>query len=126
MPPWSSTVGRSTSSCGVASGGWRSSTWATSSSRSPRPARPTPTPSATSGSWSRTSEEARRRLEEAGAEILRGRGLDFRDPWGNHVQVVEYSRVQFTKAPGVLGGMGLDGLEKSPEAMEELRKKGLG
>jgi catechol 2,3-dioxygenase-like lactoylglutathione lyase family enzyme len=71
-------------------------------------------------------EAARGRLRDAGAEILPGRGLDFRDPWGNHVQVVEYGRVQFSKTPAVLGGMGLDGLEKTPEALEELRKKGLG
>jgi predicted enzyme related to lactoylglutathione lyase len=67
----------------------------------------------------------RRALEEAGADILPGGGLDFRDPWGNHVQVVEYSEIQFTKAPEVLSGMGLDGLEKSPEALAELRAKGL-
>jgi catechol 2,3-dioxygenase-like lactoylglutathione lyase family enzyme len=50
---------------------------------------------------------------------------DFRDPWGNHVQVVQYSEIQFSKTPTTLAGMGLDGLEKSPEALEELRKKGL-
>jgi len=71
-------------------------------------------------------EEARRRLEAAGADILGGRGLDFRDPWGNHVQVVEYGEIQFSKTPGVLRGMGLEGLEKTPEALEELRRKGLG
>ena len=70
-------------------------------------------------------DETRRRLERAGAEILGGRGLDFRDPWGNHVQVVEYAQVQFSKTPGVLDGMGLAGLEKTPEALEELRRKGL-
>ena len=32
----------------------------------------------------------RQALEEMGAEILPGRGLDFIDPWGNHIQVVEY------------------------------------
>ena len=71
-------------------------------------------------------EEARRRLEAAGADILGGRGLDFRDPWGNHVQVVEYGEIQFSKTRGVLRGMGLEGLEKTPEALEELRRKGLG
>ena len=71
-------------------------------------------------------DDARRRLREAGAEIQPGRGLDFRDPWGNHVQVVEYGQVQFSKTPAVLAGMGLDGLEKTPEALEELRRKGLG
>ena len=70
-------------------------------------------------------EEVRRRLEEAGTEILRGRGLDFRDPWGNHVQVVQYSDIQFSKTPAVLAGMGLDGLEKSESALRELRDKGL-
>src|SRR5688572_17906445 len=30
---------------------------------------------------------ARRALEEAGADILPGRGLNFLDPWGNYVQV---------------------------------------
>jgi catechol 2,3-dioxygenase-like lactoylglutathione lyase family enzyme len=70
-------------------------------------------------------DEVRRRLEEAGAEILPGRGLDFQDPWGNHVQVVQYSDIQFTKAPSVLSGMGLDGLAKSEAALRELREKGL-
>jgi lactoylglutathione lyase len=68
---------------------------------------------------------ARRALEEAGAEILPGRGLNFRDPWGNFIQVVEYADVQFTKAGHVLRGMGLDDLDKSPQALEELRAKGL-
>jgi lactoylglutathione lyase len=70
-------------------------------------------------------EALRAALEEAGAEILPGRGLSFRDPWGNHVQVVEYGQIQFTKAPNVLTGMGLGGLEKTPEALRELSDKGL-
>jgi catechol 2,3-dioxygenase-like lactoylglutathione lyase family enzyme len=70
-------------------------------------------------------ERVRELAAEAGVELLGGRGLDFRDPWGNHVQVVQYSDVQFSKTPGVLAGMGLDGLEKAAEALEELRKKGL-
>jgi catechol 2,3-dioxygenase-like lactoylglutathione lyase family enzyme len=70
-------------------------------------------------------EQVRRRLEDAGAEILGTRGLDFRDPWGNRVQVVEYSDVQFSKTAGVLAGMGLDELGKSEGALGELREKGL-
>ena len=70
-------------------------------------------------------EAVRASLEEAEAEILPGRGLDFRDPWGNHLQIVGYGDIQFTKAPGVLRGMGLEGLEKRPEALRELREKGL-
>ena len=69
--------------------------------------------------------EVRRRLEAEGAELLPGRGLDFRDPWGNHVQVVEYGDVQFSKTAAVLGGMGLSELEKSEAAQRELREKGL-
>ena len=67
----------------------------------------------------------RRALREMDVEILPGRGLDFIDPWGNRWQVVEYRDVQFTKAPEVLRGMGLDDLEKSPRALEELREKGI-
>jgi catechol 2,3-dioxygenase-like lactoylglutathione lyase family enzyme len=70
-------------------------------------------------------ERVRELAERTGVELLGGRGLDFRDPWGNHVQVVEYSDIQFSKTPAALAGMGLDGLEKSPAALEELRKKGL-
>lgn len=65
----------------------------------------------------------RRALREMGVEILPGRGLDFLDPWGNHWQVVDYSEIQFTKAPEVLRGMGLAGLGKSEKALDELREK---
>ena len=68
----------------------------------------------------------RRALEDLDAEVLPGRGLSFRDPWGNHVQVVEYADIQFTKAPEVLRGMGAQGLAKSASAQRELRDKGLG
>ena len=61
---------------------------------------------------------------EAGVKLF-GRGNDFRDPWGNFIQVVQYSDVQFTKAPSVLEGMGLPDLGKSDRALGELRQKGL-
>jgi catechol 2,3-dioxygenase-like lactoylglutathione lyase family enzyme len=66
----------------------------------------------------------REALEAAGAEILPGRGLDFLDPWGNHVQVVDYGDIQFSKTPEVMRGMGLE-LPKSERALAELRQKGL-
>jgi lactoylglutathione lyase len=50
---------------------------------------------------------------------------DFLDPWGNCWQVVDYSDIQFTKAPRVLEGMGLTALEKTEHALDELRSKGL-
>jgi lactoylglutathione lyase len=68
-------------------------------------------------------ERALRAAQEAGADV---RGNRIRDPWGNNVEVVAYEDVQFTKAPGILHGMGLDGLEKTEQAREELRTKGLG
>lgn len=76
-------------------------------------------------------EAVRRAVEaERGCEVLSGGaggagGLDFRDPWGNYWQVVEYRDVQFTKAPPVLRGMGLEGLKKTDDAHEQLRKKGM-
>ncbi|MFL5931070.1 MAG: VOC family protein [Gaiellaceae bacterium] len=70
-------------------------------------------------------EAVRDALVEAGVEVSRGRSLDFRDPWGNQVEVVDYRDIQFTKAPWILEGMGLE-LEKSERAIAELREKGLG
>jgi lactoylglutathione lyase len=64
----------------------------------------------------------RRALEAAGVEVLPGRRLDFLDPWGNRVEVVQYDEIQFTKAPG----MGADDLGKTEAALAELREKGLG
>ncbi|ARS89158.1 VOC family protein [Natrarchaeobaculum aegyptiacum] len=64
------------------------------------------------------------RLEELEIETLDVPGLEFRDPWGNRVQIVEYGEIQFTQADHVLSGMGLD-LEKSDDALVELTEKGL-
>ena len=59
---------------------------------------------------------------EAGVDVFGGNS--FLDPWGNHVQLVAYADVQFTKAPQILRGMGLE-LEKTEAAKRELREKGL-
>jgi catechol-2,3-dioxygenase len=67
----------------------------------------------------------RRALQEAGVEILPGRGLDFRDPWGNRVEIVDYSDIQFTKSPEALRALGAEGLQKTESAKDELRRKGL-
>jgi lactoylglutathione lyase len=67
--------------------------------------------------------ETVQRLREAGVEIIGSH--DFRDPWGNRWQLVDYSEIQFTKTPRILRGMGLDGLDKSERALEELRAKDL-
>ena len=70
-------------------------------------------------------ERAREVLERAGVEVSPPPRLNFRDPWGNWLQVVDYRDIQFTKAPEVLRGMGLDGLSKRDGAIRELREKGL-
>jgi len=69
-------------------------------------------------------EGLRAKLEAAGVQVSHQPSVDFRDPWGNHIQVVDYRDVQFTKAPEILRGMGI-ALEKSDKAKTELREKGL-
>ena len=63
-------------------------------------------------------------VKAAGGELLDGPFLDFLDPWGNRVEVVAYSDIQFTKAPHVMRGMGLV-LDKTDKARRELAEKGM-
>jgi lactoylglutathione lyase len=69
-------------------------------------------------------EPVRRALRKLNVELLDKR-LNFRDPWGNRIEVVPYEDVQFTKASHVLKGMGAGALEKTSNAIDELRKKGM-
>jgi lactoylglutathione lyase len=59
---------------------------------------------------------------DAGADVS---GNRIRDPWGNNLEIVGYEDVQFSKAPEIMRGMGLDHLRKSEKALGELRDKGL-
>jgi len=70
-------------------------------------------------------EAARKALKAAGVDVLDGPFLDFRDPWGNRVEIVGYDNIQFTKAPNVLRGMGLMRLAKNESAKKELAAKGM-
>ena len=70
-------------------------------------------------------EAARKALADAGVETLPGPFLDFRDPWGNRIEIVAYENVQFSKAPNVLRGMGLAHLSKNKSAIKELTDKGM-
>ncbi|WP_230426856.1 VOC family protein [Cupriavidus yeoncheonensis] len=70
-------------------------------------------------------EAARAALKAAGVKPLDGPFLDFRDPWGNRIEIVGYDNVQFTKAPNVLRGMGLTHLTKNESAKKELAEKGM-
>jgi catechol 2,3-dioxygenase-like lactoylglutathione lyase family enzyme len=70
-------------------------------------------------------EAVRDALRRNGVDVQASGSLDFRDPWGNHIQVVDYRDIQFTKTAEVLAAMGLDHLEKSERAQRELREKGI-
>ena len=71
-------------------------------------------------------EAARKALEAAGVTLLDGPFLDFRDPWGNRVEIVGYDNIQFTKAPNVLRGMGLMHLGQERESEKGIGREGHG
>jgi catechol 2,3-dioxygenase-like lactoylglutathione lyase family enzyme len=60
----------------------------------------------------------------AGARFVEGPFLDFLDPWGNRLEIIEYSNIQYSKTPGVMRGMGL-ALDKNDKAKKELADKGM-
>ena len=70
-------------------------------------------------------ERLRAALRDAGLDVAPSGNLRVRDPSGNQLEIVDYRDVQFSKEAAVLRGMGLDGLEKSASARDELRDKGL-
>jgi lactoylglutathione lyase len=70
-------------------------------------------------------DAVRRALAEAGIEPLPGPFLDFRDPWGNRIEIVDYGNIQFSKAENVLRGMRLTHLTKNEKAITELTAKGM-
>jgi lactoylglutathione lyase len=65
------------------------------------------------------------RLNEMDIAQLPGPFMDFLDPWGNRIELIDYATIQFSKTPQVLKGMGLDALPKTEEAIAELREKGM-
>jgi catechol 2,3-dioxygenase-like lactoylglutathione lyase family enzyme len=67
-------------------------------------------------------EKVRKLALAAGARMVDGPFLDFLDPWGNRIEVVAYSDIQFTKAQHVLGGMKLN-LGKTDKALKQLAEK---
>jgi len=68
-------------------------------------------------------EAARAAVEREGLEIVPSRGLDFRDPWGNHFQVVDYRDIQFERSPGVKRKLGITHLEKTEAAKAEIAER---
>ena len=65
------------------------------------------------------------RLEQMGVPLLPGPFKDFLDPWGNRIELVDYATIQFSKTASVLRGMGLERLEKTAEARDELAAKAM-
>jgi len=88
-------------------------------------AEPSPTGGRHFGLVVEDKEAARASILAAGIHIEPGPFLDFRDPWGNLVEIIGYTNIQFTKADHVLRGMGLSHLEKNAEAVRELTEKGM-
>jgi len=64
--------------------------------------------------------------EASGLEVLAGRGVHFRDPWGNLFEIVEYGDVQFERTRGVKRKLGIETVEKTDAARREIEEKGLG
>jgi catechol 2,3-dioxygenase-like lactoylglutathione lyase family enzyme len=70
-------------------------------------------------------EALRAALREAGYDVRPSGSLRVHDPSGNQLEIVDYREVQFTKAPAVLEGMGIDGVDKTEAARAELAAKGM-
>ena len=64
-------------------------------------------------------------LHAAGVRPIDGPFLDFRDLWGDRIEIVGYDNIQFTKAPNVQRGMGLTHLTKNESAKKQLAEKGM-
>jgi lactoylglutathione lyase len=63
-------------------------------------------------------EKVRQRLVELGIPLLPGRFLGFLDPWGNHIEIVGYGSIRYTKSQAVLADMGLSDLRKNAPVVD--------
>ena len=70
-------------------------------------------------------EAVRAALSDRGIAVAPEGSVDFSDPWGNHIQVVDYRDIQFSKTPAALRAVGGEALVKRPEARREMSAKGL-
>jgi lactoylglutathione lyase len=71
-------------------------------------------------------QAVREAVEREGLRIVPGRRLDFLDPWGNRFEIVDYRDIQFDRVPAVKRKLGIEALEKTDAAREEIRDRGLG
>ena len=70
-------------------------------------------------------EAVRADLAGRGIPVAPEGSVDFDDPWGNHVQVVDYRDIQFAKTAAALRAVGGEGLAKRSGARREMTEKGL-
>jgi lactoylglutathione lyase len=70
-------------------------------------------------------EAVRSALSERGIDVAPEGSVDFSDPWGNHIQVVDYRDIQFAKTPAALRAVGGEHLAKRSSARREMDAKGL-
>jgi catechol-2,3-dioxygenase len=70
-------------------------------------------------------EAVRAALRDRDIAVAPEGSVDFSDPWGNHIQVVDYRDIQFSKTPAALRAVGGEELVKRPEARREMSAKGL-
>ena len=71
-------------------------------------------------------EAVRAAIEAEGLELVGiGHRLDFLDPWGNRIEVVGYADIQFERVPPVKRKLGIEGLEKTAKARQEIADRGL-
>jgi lactoylglutathione lyase len=70
-------------------------------------------------------EAVRAALAERGVGVAPEGSVDFADPWGNHIQVVDYRDIQFAKTPAALRAVAGEDLVKRAGARREMREKGL-
>ena len=72
-------------------------------------------------------EAVRAAVVAEGLELVGiGHRLDFMDPWGNRIEVVAYADIQFERVPPVKRKLGIEGLEKTERARQEIAERGLG
>jgi catechol 2,3-dioxygenase-like lactoylglutathione lyase family enzyme len=69
-------------------------------------------------------DAVKRAMDKLGIKSINER-MNILDPWGNRIEIVAYDDVQFTKAENILRGMGMGRINKTPNAIAELERKGM-
>ena len=71
-------------------------------------------------------EAVRTAVEREGLQMLLRPQARLPRPWGNRFEIVAYGDIQFERAPGVKRKLGIEDLEKSAAAQQEIVERGLG